>query len=222
MDYTLIRSKRKTVGIYIHNGAVEVRAPLKYPKAAIDKFVVSKESWIIEKLTLSQKRMEQRQAFTLNYNTAILFRGDLYPLKAKAGTRAGFDGECFYFPPNLNSNQLKEVCVQMYRRLGKIHFTDRVELYAGQMGVAPAGVKVSGAKTRWGSCSSRRSINFSWRLIMADDDVIDYVVVHELAHLIQMNHSSKFWRIVENILPDYRKRRLRLRELQVKLRAEDW
>ncbi|MDR2568929.1 MAG: M48 family metallopeptidase, partial [Oscillospiraceae bacterium] len=74
----------------------------------------------------------------------------------------------------------------------------------------------------WGSCSAKKSLNFSWRLIMADEDVIDYVVVHELAHLIEMNHSVRFWAVVERVLPDYRERQKWLRELQRKLNVEDW
>jgi hypothetical protein len=90
------------------------------------------------------------------------------------------------------------------------------------MSVTPIAVKINSAKTRWGSCSNKKSLNFSWRLIMADDDVIDYVVVHELAHLREMNHSPRFWAVVEAVLPDYRERKLKLRALQAKLNREDW
>ena len=90
------------------------------------------------------------------------------------------------------------------------------------MGVAPTGIKITGAKTRWGSCSSKNSINFSWRLVMADDEIIDYVIVHELAHIKELNHSPRFWAVVEGTLPDYKSRRSRLKLLQKKLAAEDW
>ena len=90
------------------------------------------------------------------------------------------------------------------------------------MSVTPSAVRINGAKTRWGSCSGKKSINFSWRLIMASDDVIDYVVVHELAHLLELNHSARFWAVVEKILPDCRERRKQLRELQKRLATEDW
>ena len=86
----------------------------------------------------------------------------------------------------------------------------------------PSAVKINGAKTRWGSCSSKKSINFSWRLIKADDDVIDYVVVHELSHITEMNHSPNFWAIVENILLDYRERKVKLKRLQKRLSMENW
>ena len=72
------------------------------------------------------------------------------------------------------------------------------------MGVKPRQLKLSDAKRRWGSCSAKQSINLNWRLIMLDDSLIDYVVVHELAHLLELNHSADFWRIVESVLPDHR------------------
>ena len=90
------------------------------------------------------------------------------------------------------------------------------------MEVAPSAVGITAAKTRWGSCSARRSINFSWRLAFADDAVIDYVVVHALAHITEMNHSARFWAIVAAVLPDYRERRERLKILQRRLVAENW
>jgi predicted metal-dependent hydrolase len=94
--------------------------------------------------------------------------------------------------------------------------------FAKQMKVMPAAVKVNGATARWGSCSAKKSLNFSWRLVMADDAVIDYVVVHELAHITEMNHSARFWAIVAGMLPDYKERQKRLKELQRRLNAENW
>jgi len=97
-----------------------------------------------------------------------------------------------------------------------------VEHYAGLMSASPTAVKINGAKTRWGSCSAKKSLNFSWRLVMADDSVIDYVVVHELAHITEMNHSARFWAIVAGVLPDYKERQKQLKALQKRLNAEDW
>jgi predicted metal-dependent hydrolase len=221
-DYTLVRSRRRTAAIYIKTGGVEVRAPLKMPKRDIDRFVASKERWITEHLAESQTNAERREAFTLNYGDTVMFRGAEYVVTEKAGNRAGFDGERFYLPPGFAPGQVKSVVVQIYRRLTKIHLFDRVSHYAGIMNVSPSAVKINGAKTRWGSCSAKKSLNFSWRLIMADDAVIDYVVVHELAHITEMNHSARFWAIVESVLPDRNERQRRLQELQERLNVENW
>jgi len=220
--YTITRSNRKTVAIYIKNGGAEVRAPLKMPKSDIDKFVVSKEEWIKSKLTIFHERAAQRENFNLDYGDTITYRGRQYPIAAKNGSRVGFDDERFYAPPNLTPKQIKSACVQIYKMLAKRDLTEKTLELAKQMSVMPTVVKINGAKTRWGSCSAKRSLNFCWRLIMADDDIIEYVVVHELAHITEMNHSVCFWAIVEGVIPDYRERRVKLKELQRRLNGEAW
>jgi predicted metal-dependent hydrolase len=201
---------------------VEVRAPLKMPKTDIDRFVASKERWITERLAESRAAAERREAFMPGYGDTVTLRGAEYPIEAKAGNREGFDGERFYLPPGLAPERVKPAVARIYRRLAKIHLTERAARHAGVMNVSPTAVRINGAKTRWGSCSSKKSLNFSWRLIMADDEAIDYVVVHELAHITEMNHSARFWTIVAGVLPDFNERRERLKELQKRLDAEDW
>jgi len=222
MDYNLIRSTRKTCAIYVRNGMVEVRAPLRMLKSDIDKFVDSKEKWITDNLEKSKKKAEQRSNFELRYGDMILYRGKQYPIIAKSSNRVGFDNQSFYMPTNLSPEQIKHACVQIYRMLTKRDLTEKVLDFTKQMGVMPTAVKINGAKTRWGSCSAKKNLNFSWKLIMADDDVIDYVVVHELAHIEEMNHSERFWAVVEGVLPDYRQRKERLKVLQQKLSGENW
>ena len=222
IEYKLTRSKRKTIGLYIKNGTLEVRVPTKCSQAEIDRLITSKESWIISNLAKSKLREDAKNAFSLNYGDKILFRGNLHQIIEKVGTKAGFDGEYFYLPKELESSQIKEMCIKIYRQLAKIHITEKVLTYSKQMGITPAAIKINNAKTRWGSCSIRKSLNFSWRLIMADDGVIDYVVVHELAHIFEMNHSHRFWAVVESVLPDYQERQARLKMLQKRLANEDW
>ncbi len=222
IEYTLTRSKRTTVALYVRNGCIEVRAPLKMSKRDIDLFVLSKETWISDRLAKSQEQATQRKAFSLHYGDTVLYRGKQVPIAAKEGNRVGFDDERFYMPPDLTSEQIKAACVQIYRMLAKRDLAAKTLDFAKRMRALPSAMKINGAKNRWGSCSTKKSINFSWRLIMAEDDVIDYVVVHELAHLTEMNHSSQFWAIVKNVLPDYRERQKRLLALQTRLAGEDW
>lgn len=88
----------------------------------------------------------------------------------------------------------------------------RVEYYAGLMGITYGRITIREQKTRWGSCSGKGNLNFNWKLVLAPPEVLDYVVVHELAHRREMNHSAAFWRIVEQVIPDYRERRRFLKE----------
>jgi len=222
VNYTLTRSSRKTAAIYVRNGEVEVRAPLRMPRHDIDRFVSEKEQWIIQSLSKQQSEAAMKESFVINYDSLILFLGKQYPITQRDGTQAGFDGGVFYMPPRLSPDQIKFTCVKLYKMLAKVHISNRVAFYSSQMDVIPSTVKINNAMRRWGSCSSRKSLNFSWRLIMANDSVVDYVVVHELAHIKEMNHSVRFWAIVEDILPDYRQRNTKLKELQHRLNIEDW
>jgi len=220
--YTLTRSKRKTIAIYIRGGGVEVRAPIRASKRDIDRFVTSKELWIKDKLAASIERQAKRESFTLTYGDSVAFRGAQFLIAPREGARAGFDEDHFYMPPGLAPDQIKATCVRIYRVLAKRHLTSRVEALSERMAVAPTAVKINRALTRWGSCSAKKSLNFSWRLIQAPDDVIDYVVVHELAHIKELNHSPRFWAIVEGVMPEYREQKAKLKILHKKLSVEDW
>ena len=221
IDYTLTRSNRKTIAIYIRNGVVEVRAPLKATKKDIENFLLSKDKLIEDRLVISEKQAKSRESFKLDYGDTALYLGNEYPIAAKPGNLIGFDN-CFYMPEGLPPEEIRAACVQIYRLLAKRDLSNRVWHFSEMMSVSVNAVRINGAKTRWGSCSSQKSLNFSWRLIMADSDVVDYVVVHELAHITEMNHSQKFWSIVNAVLPDYHERKRRLRELNLRLANEDW
>jgi predicted metal-dependent hydrolase len=251
IKYAITRSKRKTAAIYVRDGAVEVRAPLRMPKADIDKFVAAKEKWITGRFTKTQEQDERREAFGLNYGDTLTACGKEYAITPKLGNRVGFADGVSYMPPDLDGGQIKAACVQIYKLLAKKVLTEKVEIFGDRMGVKPSAVKINSAKTRWGSCFKKSptkpkritgagnmrdfmrniqaatgatvyNINFSWRLIMAGEETVDYVVVHELAHITELNHSEELWAIVAGLPPDYKVWRKRLKILQRKLNGEDW
>jgi len=223
IPYTLVRSRRKTVAIHItKDAAVEVRAPLKIPKREINKFIMSKEKWIETHLVHRKQLNEKKDLFALNYGDMLALCGKTYLIRAKHGKHAGFDGECFFLSPNLTSGNIKNTVVQIYKAVAKSIIKSKVNEYAKRMNVFPTAVRITNAKTRWGSCSGKNSLSFSWRLIMADEDVIDYVVIHELAHIKEHNHSPRFWAVVESVMPDYKDKRNKLKLLQKQLSVQDW
>lgn len=223
MNYKIIRSKRKTASLRItKEGTVEVRCPLKLSSVFIEEFVHSKQEWIERHIAIRQQQNKQKTKFSLCYEDTILYRGKAYPILAQIGKQSGFNGSFFYLPPNLDNEQIKNKVIAIYKKLAKEYIEKRVLEYVSKMGVMPTAIKINSAKTRWGSCSGKNSLNFSWFLILAQDSVIDYVVVHELAHIIQHNHSNQFWAVVEQVLPDYKERRQGLKVLQEKLSEEDW
>ena len=221
--YRLIRSNRKTIGLYItKDAAVEVRAPLKAPKEEIDRFVASKDEWIERHLSNKKRALKAKAAFEIDYGSILPLQGKNYPIVMKPGVRSSFHGECFFLPPGLSPEEIKRAILRLYRMIAKDLLTKKTSEWAVRLNVLPASVKVNDAKTHWGSCSSQNRINFSWRLIMADDDVIDYVVVHELAHIKEHNHSNRLWSIVAAALPDYLLRKKKLKAFQARLAREDW
>ena len=116
IPYTLVRSQRKTAAIHITKEAVvEVRAPLKMPKKDIDNFVKSKEKWIEKHLVKRENINEAKAICILNYGEMALLRGYMYPIRAREGKRAAFDGECLYLPPGLTPDGIKQAVIQIYK-----------------------------------------------------------------------------------------------------------
>ena len=222
IDYNIKRSRRKTLGIYIKGASVEVRAPLRMPAREIKAFVVSKADWIEKHLMAQRERERLRGEFKLREGTPLLYRGAEYPLRLAPARQAGFNGEFFYAPRDLEQFSLREALTDVYKRLARNYLKQRTAEIAHELALAPSAVKVNSAKTRWGSCSGKNSVNLSWRLIMAGDDCIDYVIVHELAHIAEHNHSRRFWSIVESALPGYKRQRSKLKLLAERLLAEGW
>lgn len=220
MDYKLVRSRRRTLAICItKSGEAEVRAPLKLSKETIDRFVSSKQEWITQKTAIMAERAQRRKAFLVQEGDTLTLLGREYPVVS--GTKAEFDGERFLVPFAENK-MIKSRLLALYKQLTKQEIEKRIEYFSKTMGLQPTSVKIGSANTYWGCCSAKNGLIFSWKLVMAQPDAIDYVIVHELAHIKEHNHSARFWELVENVLPDYKSRREKLKELQRKLSCEDW
>jgi len=153
----------------------------------------------------------------------LFFLGTRYELKLKEErgvskeiVEINSDKICIYLPREIEAGkraeQIRHRVKEWYCRMAARHIGARVEHYAAIMGVKPARVRVKNQKCRWGSCSSSGNLNFNWKLVMALPEVIDYVVVHELCHIKKMDHSKEFWRLVSEVLPEYRQHRKWLRK----------
>ncbi len=222
-EYRLLRSARASIAIQIsEDGGVIVRAPHRTPIEQIEGFMRSKQHWIDKHCAQNSARSAQKSQFCLSFGSNLLYKGEHFQITAREGKTVGFDGKHFYLPPHLNSEQIRRNAVRMYKALAQRDITAKVEHFSQVMQVKPSSIKINGAKARWGSCSAKGGLNFSWYLIMAQPEVVDYVVVHELAHIKQLNHSAQFWAIVGDVLPDYKQRRAQLIELQHLLATQNW
>ena len=121
---------------------------------------------------------------------------------------------------NKRRKRIKEEIIRWYRKHAQVKIRERVEKYQSQVGVEPNRIKVKKQRKRWGSCSSLGNLNFNWKLIMAPMSVVDYIVVHELAHLKHPNHSKDFWQLVEAIISNYKEKQewLRINGRQLEIR----
>ena len=222
-DYTIKYSKRKTMGLYItRNAEIEVRVPHGTPQKVVADFVDQHQQWINTHHGAVAQQVAEREDFALRFGAKLLFLGHEFPLEPVEKPAFGFDGQHFYAYAQMSAEELRTSLVGVYRTLAKKVLSDIVEEMAKHMGLKPKAVKINAARSRWGSCSSAGNLNFSWYLVMAEEATIRYVVVHELAHLIEMNHSPNFWRIVEQVLPNYKAEREKLKKLQKKLSVQCW
>ena len=221
MEYTVKKAKRKTAGIYITETAeIEVRVPAAVSASWIEFFVEEKRDWIERQLSLKKKQLELKHSFALTAGETLNLLGEPYILRIRTEPPFGFINGACYLPENCPD--LKKAVIEWYKKEAKSIIEQRVALYQERMGCYASAVKINAAKTRWGSCSGKNSLNFSWKLVMAPLKTVDYVVIHELAHTVEHNHSKNFWNIVRRIMPDYKAEKNNLLTLQKKLSIENW
>lgn len=203
----IFRSKRKTIALIVKpDGSLIVRAPLRTPEGIIHEFIQKNTGWVMK------KQAEARAALPPPPRKYIpgelfLYLGTSYPLCIAPGQKQPLVFDEGFQLAEAVQEKADLVFEQWYRRQAKTIISERVALYAKQHGFHPGRVGITAARTRWGSCGATGALNFSWRLIMAPMESIDYVVLHELVHTVVHNHSRQFWNTVETIMPDYKERR---------------
>lgn len=230
IQYILRRSRRKTISVAINDEAeVWVGAPLWIEDSRLRQFLLEKSSWILRKQAECSVKNNFLKQMVFDDGGTFLFLGEKYPLnviennrKAEINfTQAGWN---VHVPRDLDQNKrgetIKEILIDWYRAQAREIFGGRVFHFARILKVEPREIAVRTQKRLWGSCHHHsRKIHLNWQLVLSPLEVIDYVVVHELCHLLVPNHSKRFWQKVETILPDFKKRKAWLREhgWQIKL-----
>jgi len=218
VTYTLKRSKRRSIGLRIDDHGLTVTIPLRTSEKWLYSVLNEKADWVVEKL--GSWKTKKIVSPTWVDGEKLPFRGETFILRIFPSL--------FNSPPQLRGEQLhlflKDICdekniekvvTKWYRLEAERVFQECVAHYAPLMSVAPKQIKLSAARTQWGSCTSDGVVRFNWHLVRMPLHLIDYVVVHELAHLIEMNHSAAFWRVVEGACPDYKKCRAELRSFGI-------
>lgn len=206
--YQLTRSKRKTIEVRIVDGEAFVRAPMRMSQANINAFIAKKSGWILGHI--EQQRSTLPEAIRYAEGELFPFMGGSYPLLF--AQRMGFDGEHLCIRPQSDQpGDVQSALRAMYQDYAAWHIPRRVEHYSSQFAGQVSGVRVREFKSQWGSCTAQNKLSFNTKLVLYPARVIDYVVVHELAHMAQRDHSRAFWALVANVLPDYKELRRQLK-----------
>ncbi|QGU00341.1 hypothetical protein SYNTR_1747 [Candidatus Syntrophocurvum alkaliphilum] len=222
--FDVIYRKRKTMAITVEApDKVTAIVPVGMKEETIKKKVMTKADWIVKKLYefKNVKHIPLKKEFV--NGESFMYMGRNYSLQIELDDSLQvpevklFRGKFIISTPTKDEEALKNAMEKWYREKAKEKINERVEYYQYKIGKKPAKVTVKEQKKRWGSCSSKGNINLNWKLIMAPSPVIDYIVVHEMAHLVHLNHSKEFWNLVESILPDYKERRKWLRNNGVRM-----
>lgn len=207
IQYRLKQSKRKTTSIFIErDGSVSVLAPEGYDAEKIEQILEQKRSWIYRSLAewedLNRTHVE-RQFVS---GEGFPYLGSNYRLKLVDDQQEDLILKNGYFLMRRDrADRGMELFKHFYRNKGLARVTKRVAYYAPKLGVDYRTVRVMELQHHWASCSTKGDLNFHWRCLMAPLSVLDYIVVHELAHRLHRNHNTAFWDVVDKVLPDYQK-----------------
>ena len=201
-SYSLKRSSaRRTLAITINAQGLIVHAPWVLPLLQIERFIVDKADWIAQKLAVHVRVVPTAPIW--QHGMVLRLLGTELTLVVGAHIGAVSMRDSVLYAPELAADELSRSVLAWYRALAIEYFNVRLERFAPLLLRQPSSLKLSNARTRWGSCTRDGVVRLNWRLIQASHAEIDYVLAHELAHLTHMNHSARFWQELKRIYPDY-------------------
>ncbi len=201
----VIRTKRRSIALIVErDGRLVVRAPIRVKDEKILEFVHQKEKWILNKQEKAKALYPPFAPKEYVNGEGFWYLGKIHPLQWIENQKP-----LLYLNENFQLSQMAAhkasiVFEKWYREQAYQIISERVQWYAAKHGFVYKHVKITSAQTRWGSCNSKGTLSFTWRLVMAPTPIIDYVVVHELVHLKTPNHSKDYWSKVRLIMPDYK------------------
>lgn len=224
--YLLVRSSRRSIGMEVSALGLTVRAPLRASHTVIESVLREKTRWILQKLSDRAVRVDSTPRVHWQDGSSMPFLGGelqlrLHPQAPRTGELLSIGLQRWVLhlraDAEASAEQVRAVVAAWWLRHARQLLTERLQHYAPAMGVQWRSLRLSNARTRWGSAKADGSIMLNWRLLHYRLPVLDYVVIHELAHLRHMDHSPRFWAVVESVCPDY----LQLRQA-LKQPCPDW
>lgn len=224
---TIIRSRkrRRTVALHVEqDGSLRVLAPQRTSMKWINAFIKERADWIAKRRKAITTK-QQKTLLSLTHGAKLPFQGNEIELHIKVEEKessitTSFDPEKKQIqvilpnslPQKTQSDEVKTELILWYKKQARALMPSRVEHWSKVMDLKPSRLFFSNTKQQWGSCNSKNEIRLNWRLILAGQDLMDYVIVHELCHIPHKNHGHKFWQLCADTLPDMVKRRQALRK----------
>jgi predicted metal-dependent hydrolase len=213
ISYNLVYKKRTTMGIYIDlYGNVEVQVPKGTSEECVHQLLEGKWELILQRTKEMKDRTAGHIEKVYDQGGTFLYLGNTYPILISQDTNIEKDkvvfeeGKLHVYVKQQEDERIKQALKRFYYQQCKALVEKRIQFYQSNFKLKPRSIRISDSKTTWGTCDSMRQLTFNWKLSMAPLDVLDYVVVHEMCHMIHMNHDRSFWRLVGKILPDYEER----------------
>jgi hypothetical protein len=209
VEYRFARRRRRTIGISVDASGLSVSAPLRAPWRDIEAFLHHKQGWIVAKLDEWARLPRPPVVLGASGESLPLF-GAPMTLEVRTGGRAVRREPQRLLVSAPSPSRAAKVLVGWLKTQALETLAPRAGHYAARLDLAPPAVSLSNARTQWGVCTEGGSIRLSWRLVHLEPALADYVVAHEVAHLVELNHSKRFWSLLANLYPDWREARERL------------
>lgn len=220
-NYSIVQSQRKTISIIVERDrSIVVRVPNGTTEEKIHQLIEKKKYLIYKKVNQPNKYQSPRPYKEFVSGESIMFLGKLYPLQV---TKEEFDGVKFensFLISAISKSKSNQILKEWYAQQAKEKIIPRIKRFADRLGVQYKKINIREMKHRWGSCTPKDNINFNWRIIKCPMIVIDYIIIHELAHLIIPDHSPEFWNTVSIQQPNYKKAKEWLKQFGHKIESE--
>lgn len=213
--YELVRSaRRRSISIEISKARVVVRAPQFVAKVEIERFVHEKASWVQQKLVQQEQQLSSAPTYNFAPGSVMPYLGDALTLivhKQPKSDVVRYGDKLLVILSTrarvTDEQQTKRLVCQWFQEQAQILLKAKTDAATAQLGIRHAGIVLKATRSKWGHCTAQGAIQYNWQIMLAPEPVVDYLVAHEVSHLLHHNHGPAFWALVERLCPDYKKRR---------------
>ncbi len=222
VPFRLVRARRRTVGLQVGHEGLTVRAPLRLSMREVHQVLHEKSGWIIAKLAEWARRSEHALGANWQDGAPFLYLGLPHVLSLLPAPRAQVSVDArrliVHLPQPGDAAAVERAIERWLRHQAAAVFAPKLAYFAGLLGLSAPRLIIYGPRTIWGSCNRSGVIRLHWRLLQLPPELSDYILAHEVAHLAEMNHSSRFWAVVGRLYPDFRGARAAVRQFELLLR----